>query len=194
MAAVAGSNAQTPLFGVIASGRPVITSLDCTQVSETKWVAPLVAPTVVPELTFFLLPSFVQAAQAGFGASLHFSTDNGANWQFIGAVHGEKPSDIFRTAWPGNSDLQGVHTVQIGVSVEPLSDIATNAGGSREVAGRLQFAKGIAMDLFTFMESFNTAEHGNEYLVLPTNCLEKWLARFENKYRRDPDFFMKSNN
>ena len=27
--------------------------------------------------------------------------------------------------------------------------------------------------------------------MLPSNALDKWLSRFEAKYRRDPNFFMK---
>ena len=38
-------------------------------------------------------------------------------------------------------------------------------------------------------ESFNVGRTG-DHLVLPTNCLEAWLDKFDAKFRRDPDFLM----
>ena len=128
----------------------------------------------------------MQAAQQGYGAALHYSLD-GAHWQFLGAVHSNKPSDVLRTGWPGNSALEGVHAVQIGVSVEPLSELQAHEGGSREVVGRLQIAKCIARDLFDYLQSFNSSPNA-QVLQIPAKYLDKWLVRFENKYRRDPDF------
>lgn len=43
------------------------------------------------------------------------------------------------------------------------------------------------------MESF-TQRHqanGKEWLILPTDCLSKWVQRFERKLTLDPQFFMK---
>ena len=43
------------------------------------------------------------------------------------------------------------------------------------------------------MESFSRPVPGmGESLVLPMNILEKWMARFESKFRRDPNFMMKN--
>ena len=30
-----------------------------------------------------------------------------------------------------------------------------------------------------------------EFLVIPSNFLEKWLVKFEEKYKHDPNFLMK---
>ena len=38
-------------------------------------------------------------------------------------------------------------------------------------------------------ESFNVGRTGDQ-LVLPTNCLEAWLDKFDAKFRRDPDFLL----
>lgn len=39
------------------------------------------------------------------------------------------------------------------------------------------------------MESFNEGTLGDR-LLLPSNVLERWFKRFDEKFRRDPDFLM----
>lgn len=58
-----------------------------------------------------------------------------------------------------------------------------------KLAGRQEFAKRVAMDLYRFMESFNVGQSGSQ-LVLPTDILDKWLQKFDHKFRKDPDFLM----
>lgn len=41
------------------------------------------------------------------------------------------------------------------------------------------------------MESFNAGTAGGDQLVLPSNVLERWFKRFEDKFRRDPDFLVR---
>lgn len=38
-------------------------------------------------------------------------------------------------------------------------------------------------------QSFNVGVAGDR-LVLPTNCLEQWFAKFDAKFKRDPDFLL----
>ena len=52
-----------------------------------------------------------------------------------------------------------------------------------KLASRQEFAKRVALDLFRFMESFNKGVQGDT-LILPTNCLELWFQKFDNKFRR----------
>ncbi len=52
-----------------------------------------------------------------------------------------------------------------------------------KLASRQEFAKRVAIDLFRFMESFNKGVQGDT-LILPTNCLELWFQKFDNKFRR----------
>jgi|EP00945_MAST-04E_sp_MAST-4E-sp1_P006743 hypothetical protein len=183
-----GGAAHQPLFGIVASGRPVLTNFQ--RVQEHQYIGTLEQPAVIPDLSFFLLPAFEVYANQGFGASLHFSTD-GTNWEYLGALGAEKPSDIFRTGWATNISLRSCQVLQIGVSIEPLQSLVQMEGGARPVADRLEVAKSIARNLFHFFESFDKKSiDGGNYLVLPSNALDKWLNRFERKYRCDPNFFM----
>ena len=38
-----------------------------------------------------------------------------------------------------------------------------------------------------FMESFQTLQMGDQ-IVVPANCLDRWFIKFQDKFRRDPDF------
>ena len=38
-------------------------------------------------------------------------------------------------------------------------------------------------------QSFNVGVAGDR-LVLPTTCLEQWFAKFDAKFKRDPDFLL----
>lgn len=53
------------------------------------------APTLVPELTFFLLPT--TPIPPGYGAVLYYSIPPFETWELIGSVFPEKPSGSFRT-------------------------------------------------------------------------------------------------
>ena len=46
-------------------------------------------------------------------------------------------------------------------------------------------------DACSYMESFNAGTAGGDQLVLPSNVLERWFKRFEDKFRRDPDFLVR---
>lgn len=70
----------------------------------------------------------------------------------------------------------------------PCSAELAQKEGSR-LAGRQEFAKRVAMDLYRFMESFNVGQAGNQ-LVVPTDVLDKWFLKFDHKFRKDPDFLM----
>ena len=151
-------------------------------------------PSLVPEISVFLLPSFQHAINQGLGLSVYWCKD-GQNWQLIGSLSSHKPSDIFRTGWPEDPDLASCPMIQVGVAVESMEQIQSSAGhGSNEVGHRLHVSKCVAQNLFQYMESFTQTHHqnGTEYLILPTDCLNKWLQRFEHKIMRDPQFFMKS--
>ena len=43
----------------------------------------------------------------------------------------------------------------------------------------------------SYMESFNAGTAGGDQLVLPSNVLERWFTRFEDRFRRDPDFLVR---
>lgn len=185
------ANGAQPFCGLVASGRPVVFNFQ--PVGENRFMTLVDQPVIVPEISVFLLPAFQAAMQHGMGLSVYWCKD-GSNWQLLGSLSAHKPSDVFRTGWPEDPELAQVATVQVGVAVESLAQIHTSTGhGANEVGSRLQVAKKIAENLFQYMESF-TQRHqanGKEWLILPTDCLSKWIQRFQRKLTLDPQFFMK---
>jgi hypothetical protein len=73
-------------------------------------------------------------------------------------------------------------------SLENVKNLGIEASGLVE---RKAFALKIAQDLFNYMHSFSTSGD-QSIMVIPTNLLDKWMERFEVKYRRDPNFMMKN--
>lgn len=178
-----------PLFGVVVPGRPVITEFQ--PINETRAVAALTDPCSVTEITFFLLPT--SPVPPGVGAILYYSVDM-THWELLGSVSPEKPSGIFRTGWPTKEELVGCPGVHLGVSLEPMSTITNLELTTSGFEDRFNFAHKIAVDLFQYMASFATGDSPAGMMIVPTNVFDRWMERFERKYRLDPNFMMKSTS
>mmetsp|Transcript_8688 Transcript_8688/g.27291 ORF Transcript_8688/g.27291 Transcript_8688/m.27291 type:complete len:191 (+) Transcript_8688:219-791(+) len=186
--------AHPAYFGLVIPGRPVVTEFE--PVGATKLVATVPNPGDAGEVVFFLL------AGAPLGAStsavLYYTVD-GVAWSVIGAVSADKPSGVFKTPW--SEQLAGGAVVQVGVSIEPTDSVANLQLAGSGVDERRAFARKIAQDLFTFLASFATTahhaeqlrlqQHASDLLVVPTNVLDRWITRFDAKYERDPNFYLK---
>lgn len=115
--------------------------------------------------------------------------------------------------WPRLDATPGPGVVQVGVSVEPLSDLEGKVHA--RVAEKADFARLVAMgealtalpgdsaatdwwegphdawalppaDLYRYLSSFSTT------VSLPTDLFGRWLARFQEKFQRDPDFLTRN--
>jgi hypothetical protein len=82
--------------------------------------------------------------------------------------------------------------VVLGVSMERLEEIQNLPSESFD--SRLFAAQKIATDLFHYMQSFDTGTGGSGQLVVPNNVFDRWMKRFEARFRRDPNFFMKNQD
>ncbi len=100
-------------------------------------------------------------------------------------------SAIFRTGWPTHPEVASQPVLQIGISIEPLDNVKNLGIEASGLVERKAFALKIAQDLFNFMASFSTS-NTQAYMTIPTNLLDRWMERFESKYRRDPNFMLKS--
>ena len=103
------------LFGVVIPGRPLIT--DFQPIDNTKAVTIIQQPSLVNEITFFLLPT--TPIPIGYGAILYYSIPPFQNWILIGSVDSNKPSGIFKTNWSVNEEIKNCSYIQLGVSLEP---------------------------------------------------------------------------
>lgn len=208
---VVASQMAVPLFGVVIPGSPVridFLPADVTGLKYTLSLAGLPVPvTSVSDLVFFFLPEAAPALPAGYGATLYWQastiTANGpmvqaTGFEMLGAITPDKPSGVFRTGWSTHDALvaavadPGANVaVTLGVSIEPLATIQNLQASAMGVEDRMDVAKKIAMDLFNYMQSFDDTGARAGFMQVPINVFDRWLTRFESKFRIDPNFFMK---
>jgi hypothetical protein len=174
-------------FGLLVSGRPVI--LDFRSAGPQKFLAEVPEPGSAADVSMFLLPGISLPADKGvvvYAAPPPFS-----EWRVLGTLTPARPSGVFRTGWPSTPDIAAAPVVRIGVSVESIDTVngITDATSGGDADLRLGFAQLVAQDLSQYLSSFAQVlpAHG-ERLVVPPAALSTWLRRFEDKFRRDPNF------
>mmetsp|Transcript_12131 Transcript_12131/g.15827 ORF Transcript_12131/g.15827 Transcript_12131/m.15827 type:complete len:183 (+) Transcript_12131:201-749(+) len=177
---------QVP-FGVVVPGRPVRT--DWQQISETKFAMNIECAREVNDLVLFLLPG--SALPPDCGAVLYWQVQNGEGYEMLGAIANTRPSGVFRTGFAQHEQvLRSVDgIVTLGVSLEKLDTIINLDIAQAGVEDRGEVAKKIAINLFNFMQSFDEASRPG-LITVPSNVFERWMKRFEQKYKQDPNFFM----
>ncbi|KAL7538705.1 hypothetical protein ACHAWF_006193 [Thalassiosira exigua] len=212
---------QQPLqvLGVLIPGGVVHTDFVPSDLSGTKFTLALTGISgkdisTVSELVFFLLPGVSLPQDHGAMLFWQIVSTPGTNnnmsstpfstaattteFELVGAIANHKPSGVFRTGWSTHDQLSSALnspsstvTINLGVSIEPLAHVQ-NVGMIKDKTTPV--AKNIAMDLFNFMQSFDTGGGGSGNMVVPKNIFDRWMARFEAKARVDPNFFMKQSD
>lgn len=178
-----------PHFGIVIPGRSLLTEFEA--ISETKYISFINDPINVSEITFFLIPS--SPLPAGYGVILYYSLHPFQNWEIIGAIDPLKPSGTFRTGWPLKEEFRGATIVQLGIALETLDNIKNLEIQNNGVEDRLAFAHKIALDLFQYMTSNAPSSSSNQMMVVPTNIFDRWMERFDRKYKLDPNFMLKQS-
>ncbi len=101
-------------------------------------------------------------------------------------------SGTFYTGWPTLRGMEGVDVVRIGIALEDLDSVRSlDESVVQGYTDRLGFARLIAENLFNFISSFSVATPDGERIMLPGDALDAWYARFEEKWRADPDFLFR---
>lgn len=207
------SSISSPCGFIVPDG-PVRTDFVPSDKTGTKLTLQLNCPGDLPsplasvtELVCFLAPNCPLPAEHGVMIYFQISgapSQPGAQppatgFELLGSLTPSRPSAVFRTGWSEHEQLLELMSsnipvvVTIGLSVEPLHSIV-NVQGTNRVENRMFVAQKIAEDLFRYMQSFDTGgASGSGQMVVPTNIFDRWMQRFENKFRRDPNFFLKEN-
>lgn len=174
------------MFGLIIPGLPAFTSFP--QIAPTQWTIDLPNPGTINNFTFYLTEPL--PANCAVALSSSFPPTFSAI-EFIGAVANERPSDIFNTSWSLQPERAACSVVKLLISIEEIGTIAPLVEARKQTDIRQMYAKKVALNLFRFMESFNqnTGQYG-EMLVVPMDILDKWLLKFEHKFKFDPNFVL----
>mmetsp|Transcript_17191 Transcript_17191/g.37612 ORF Transcript_17191/g.37612 Transcript_17191/m.37612 type:complete len:260 (+) Transcript_17191:208-987(+) len=180
--------------------------------------------TAINELVFFLLPGAAYVIPPNSGVLIYWQVEVSptvqSGFELLGSLTlSGKQSDIFRTGWSEREEFMTLSPnqpvkVNIGISIEPMEVVRNltgdGTGGSTSstmsttpttmtTSGapdkRPMVAQKIAEDLYNFMLSFDTGgATGSQQMTVPANIFDRWWRRFENKLRRDPNFFLKNSN
>jgi len=216
-----GQPLPPPFLGLIVPGGPVRTDFAPVDNSGQKFSLQLnpndfsgAQLASVTELVVFLLPNGANnqpSLPPDRGVLLYWQISAvpqpgmqqppaSTGFELLGAVTRDRPSAVLATRWGEHEQVLEASAsnqpllVNIGVSVEPLPNVQNILGGSPNDPhqGRLWIAQRVANDLFTFMQSFDTgAASGASQMVVPNNIFDRWFQRFERRFRRDPNFFLR---
>eukprot|EP00462_Mataza_sp_D1_P000658 CAMPEP_0175095798 /NCGR_PEP_ID=MMETSP0086_2-20121207/4368_1 /TAXON_ID=136419 /ORGANISM="Unknown Unknown, Strain D1" /LENGTH=232 /DNA_ID=CAMNT_0016369111 /DNA_START=1594 /DNA_END=2292 /DNA_ORIENTATION=+ len=176
------------LVGVLIPGRTLITGF--RQVDDKKLVVDVPLPGTVNEFAVVLLKPDIPVDHS---LGIYYALPPFTEWQYLGLVNLERASTFFRAPW---TQLGQVPGIQLGVSLEPTAIVKElQPSDQKEEEKHMDSAKGIAQDLFNYMQSFsqNSGQfaHLGNVLVLPVNCIDSWFKKFMHKHSIDPFFWMK---
>lgn len=176
-------------FGIVVAGRPV--NLDIRQADEDKFLAEIPLPSQGSgEITVFLLPDAPELPPDQ-GIVIYWSIPPFEDWRLLGTLTNNCPSAVFRTDWPSDPEITNVPVIQLGLSIEEISTVENlTKAVVQEKSDRLAFAELVARDLFTYLQSFSQVTDRGEQLIIPSDALDKWINRFESRYKKDPNFLV----
>ncbi|CAD7696175.1 unnamed protein product [Ostreobium quekettii] len=184
------------VFGVFFVGHSFpVTNQFFDQADPTHWVLDVGSKITqqisdLKDVSLFLAQPNVLEPHLALGLYVKAGS---SDWLYRGFVSSAHPSEVMPLQWPGivASGLVGTSPAQIGVSVEPLNEVSLKEGS--RIAAKEDFAKRVALNLYHFMSSFETQQAGNQ-VVVPANCFERWFTKFQEKFRRDPDFLTRTDS
>jgi hypothetical protein len=205
--------AGAPPFGVVFSGCPIRT--DFAQVDANKYACRLQCPGDLPlplasiaEIALFLLQPLPPDQGVLCYWQLTAAGGEQTGFELLGALTSSQPSQIFYTGWGEHEQMLSASAtttttapivLTIGLSLEPVQNIDNvntnnNATAQLRHQNRMQVAQKIASDLFNYLQSWDTGTAGPGNMVVPNNIFDRWFQRFENRLRRNPNFFLKDND
>lgn len=211
------------MFGVIVSGRPVLT--DSQAISQTQFAFQI--PSVPPfsHIVVFLLPG--TTLPDGTAAAVYAQLPNTTEFKLLGAIANEKPSAIFKVnnkaggpagGGVGDEDAMtdegmaatvngAVPPLALGISVEPAAQVAANleqkkaqeALASDATTGNQITLRG-QNTMTTKVLAQRIIKNCYDFLTswgtgdtVPLKAFQAWWTKFENKIEHDPGFLERSD-
>ncbi|XP_046360663.1 protein Hikeshi-like [Haliotis cracherodii] len=193
------------MFGIIIAGRLVQTDLQ--QVSETQFLFNISDADNINHVVLFMTGQ--TPFPDGFGGAVYFSwpSTDGPSWQLLGHLTNAKPSTIFKISslktGGGNSFQQNMfgqqasHNAQIGISVEPLAQLAQQTPVTQatvsSVESFVEYSRKMLENFFNFASSFAVTQsqmtpNPSETFV-PISTLQKWFENFQRRLEQNPNFW-----
>lgn len=210
------------MFGVIISGRPVLT--EPQTISQTQFAFQLPAYPSFNHIVVFLLPGTTLPPDTA--ASVYVQIPPSADFRFLGAIANEKQSAIFKVdgldaiareaaALAAQNPGAQIPAVTLGVSIEPVAQVnaamqakqaeraqngglelvkagAANTAATNPAAVKL-LAQRIIGNAFNFLASFSGNTGPGGVEVVPLKAFQDWWQKFEKKIEVDPSFLVRED-
>nr|CAG4642026.1 EOG090X0D82 [Eurycercus lamellatus] len=196
------------MFGLIVSGRLVQT--DFQQISATQFVITVPDADSINHLVIFLTGTI--PFPDGFGGSVYFSwpcPNAPPSWQLLGFLTNAKPSNIYKITKlkndpTGNSSTNqfgfsqpSSHNAQIGISIEPLEQIAAQSPNAitepSNMSTFVEFAENTIHNFFDYVASFAVSQShmtpNPSETYVPMSAVRNWYTNFERKLKLNPKFW-----
>ena len=161
-------------LGLAFPGRPVITQFASD--GPGRFVIDVPNPGEISDFCVFLTSPLPDNEH---GISVYYGL---AGWQFIGALSNTKPTIIVNPGWALNPEINSLPLVRVALVYETPTEILPKLAVVEQSDFRKVFAKKVALNLVHFLQSFGG---------VPLQAIDKWFAKFEEKFKRDPNFVLK---
>jgi len=153
------------------------------QIDAVKFQMELPLAEQLSELCIFLTGDVPD----NMGFAIYWSISPQFNdFSLLGAITRHRPSDVFRVTW-SKQGLPANSIARLGISVEPLEQLAQLQPPLTAADNAREFTQGLARDLFHYLQS-----HDETIGPQWTAVLDKWYLRVEHKLLLDPMFWKKS--
>mmetsp|Transcript_850 Transcript_850/g.2403 ORF Transcript_850/g.2403 Transcript_850/m.2403 type:complete len:171 (-) Transcript_850:175-687(-) len=159
-------------FHIILPGKPMF-SLDAfTQTDAHRYVLPVEDAQAINEVVAFL--STPLAADLALG--VHIAAPPYTLWHFLGCIHNDSPSAIFkpRYVWSDRDAMPTAAQIGLEIGQRAMLEARQPEKASNEV---VEVAKLIGGDLVRYVQSFDGP--------LPADAMSRWLVKFTNRCSRE---------
>ncbi|CAH1787190.1 unnamed protein product [Owenia fusiformis] len=194
------------MFGVIVAGRLVQT--DCLPIGDTRFVFNIPEADNINHVVVFMTGA--TPFPENMGGAVHFSWpgSDGSSWQLLGHITNQKPSAIFKitklkpdggSAQPFGMSFQqqASHVAQIGVSVEPLDQLAQQtpdqSAAISDTNTFVEFSTKMCENLFNYVASFTQTQSQMTPMptetFVPLSTLQRWYENFQRRLQQNPLFW-----
>ena len=128
------------------------------------------------------------------GVVAFWAPTDSESWQALATLDAQRPSTLVRTGWPTRGELVGAPSVRVCMALLNTSDVNSAAMTvAASESAQLSFVQLVARDLAAYLTSFvqrGVPGLGRDAIVLPADAAQRWLARFDAKFRAEGTAFL----
>jgi hypothetical protein len=181
-----------PPFGLVAGTRGVVSDFRDLSAAPPAFVCEVESPAACAEVALFLAPGV--ALPPGKGVVALWSRTDAEAWATLATLDAQRPSTLVRTGWPTRGELVGAPSVRVCMALLNTSDVNSAAMTvAASESAQLSFVQLVARDLAAYLTSFvqrGVPGLGRDAIVLPADAAQRWLARFDAKFRAEGTAFL----